>query len=60
MVNELDCVELGLFCADVCQVLGRGLSGKRPDQLSQPLYDGIDQLTLWVEPATRTSNRPLI
>ena len=28
MVNELDCVELGLFYADVCRAFGRVTRGK--------------------------------
>ena len=46
MVNELGYVELGLSCADVCRVLERGVNGKTPDELSQLVYNGINQLTL--------------
>ena len=60
MANELDCVELGLFCADVFRALDRGINGKKLDELSQSVYDAINQSTLWVEPATRTSSCPLI
>ena len=45
MVSELDYVELGLYCANVCRVLDRGMSGKRLDELSQSAYDVINQLT---------------
>jgi hypothetical protein len=45
MVDELDCVELGLFCADICQALDRGITGKNPSELSQPVYDAINLLT---------------
>ena len=45
MADELDHVELGLFCADVCQALGRGINGKKPKELSQPVYDAMSQLT---------------
>ena len=45
MVNETDYVELGLSCADVCRALDRGLNGRRIDQLSQPVFEAIGQLT---------------
>ena len=45
-MNELDYIELGLFCADVCVVLDRGTSGKKPDQLSQSVYGAINQLSV--------------
>jgi hypothetical protein len=44
MVDELGYVELGLFCADICRVLGRGTNGKKPDELSQSVYDAMSQL----------------
>jgi hypothetical protein len=60
MVDNLDYVRLGLSCADVCRALGRGINGKKLDEFSQPVYDATGQLALWVGPATRTSNCPLI
>ena len=45
MVNETDYVELGLACADVCRALDRRLNGRRIDQLSQPVFEAIGQLT---------------
>jgi len=45
MVNELDYVELGLFCADVCRALDRGTNGRRFDELSQSVLEAIGQLT---------------
>jgi hypothetical protein len=50
MVNELDYVELGLNCADICRALDRGMNGKRLDDLSQSVYEAINQLTTWVQP----------
>jgi len=44
MANELDHVELGSFCADVCQALCRGIDGKKPDELSQSVYDAMNRL----------------
>jgi hypothetical protein len=49
MVNELDYVELGLNCADICRALDRGMNGKRLDDLSQSMYEAINQLTTWVQ-----------
>ena len=46
MVGELEYVELGLYCANVCRALDRGMNGKKLDELSQSVYDGINQLTL--------------
>ena len=44
MINETDYVELGLACADVCTALGRGMDGKKPDDLGQSISDAIGQL----------------
>jgi len=46
MVDEPDCVELGLFCTDICRALDRGTNGKQPDELSQPIYGAISQLSV--------------
>jgi len=45
MVNELDYVELGLSCADICRALDRGMDGKKLADLSQSVCDAINQLT---------------
>ena len=45
MVNEQDYVKLGLFCADVCQALDRGLNGRGMDELSGTLVGAIEKLT---------------
>lgn len=45
MVNEQDCVDLGISCADVCKVLDRGLNGRRLEELSQSVLEAIEQLT---------------
>ena len=45
MANEQDYVELGLFCADICRALDRGINGKRLDEVSQSVYEAINQLT---------------
>jgi hypothetical protein len=45
MMNEADCVELGLSCADVCTALSRGLNGKSLRDLDDPVNEAIKQLT---------------
>ena len=45
MVNKADYVELGLTCVDVCEVLSRGIDGKRADQLNQSALKAIEKLT---------------
>ena len=45
MANELDYVELGLNCADICKALDRGMNGKRLGDLSQSVCEAIAQLT---------------
>jgi hypothetical protein len=44
MINQQDCVELGLSCADVCKALERGLQGKQSDDLSQSVLEAIEEL----------------
>ena len=45
MANELEYVELGLSCADICKSLDRGMNGKRMEDFSQSVSDAINQLT---------------
>ena len=45
MANELDYVELGLSCADICRALDRGMNGRRLDEFSQSVRDAMGQLT---------------
>jgi len=45
MIDEVDYVELGLSCADVCRTLERGTNGKKQDELSPSVHDTINQLT---------------
>ena len=45
MISEQECVDLGLSCADVCNALDRGLKGRRLDELSQSVFEAINQLT---------------
>ena len=51
MTNELDYIDLGLSCADVCNTLERGIGGRQLDQLSRSVLGAIGQLTTWVKPA---------
>ena len=43
--NELEYVELGLSCADICKALDRGMNKRKLDDLSQSVCDAINQLT---------------
>ena len=45
MINEVDYVDLGLACADVCRVLDRGIRGRQVNELAQPVLEAIEQLT---------------
>ena len=45
MANELDYVELGLSCADICRALDREMNGKKLGDLSQSVCEAINQLT---------------
>ena len=45
MVDRPDCVDLGLLCADICQVLDRATNGKSPNELGQSVYGAINLLT---------------
>ena len=48
MANKTDYEELGLVCADVCAALGRGMDGKRLDDVKQSVREAIAQLSMWV------------
>ena len=45
MVNEQDYVELGLFCASICEALKRGIGEKKLEDLSKSVRGAINQLT---------------
>ena len=45
MINQMDYVELGLACAEVCTALDRGLDGKRLNDLNSSVCEAIKQLT---------------
>ena len=59
MINQMDYVELGLACADVCAVLDRGLDGKRLKDLNNSVCEAIKQLTTCVNLDTYTSSASL-
>ena len=42
--NQGDYVELGLACANVCNILTRGLEGKRWDDLNDSVHKAIEEL----------------
>ena len=54
MTNEVDYVELGLGCADICRALDRGMNGKKLDDLTQSVCEAISQLTTCVKPMIHT------
>ena len=45
MINEVDLVELGLTCADICRALDRGTKGRQVNELNQLVLEAIEQLT---------------
>ena len=46
MINKRDYIELGLNCADVCDALERAVGGKKSADLSQPVQEAINQLSM--------------
>lgn len=48
MVNEQEYIDLGLFCAEICKVIDRGLDGRRLEELGQSALEAIRQLTTTV------------
>lgn len=44
MVKEVDYVELGLHCADICRALDLGVNGKNLEELSQSVCGAMAQL----------------
>ena len=59
VANEADFVDLGLFCAEVCEALDDGLKGKRLDEIAQSVLRAIGKLTTLVEPVMRTLGQRL-
>ena len=60
MINETDYVDLGLACADICTALGRGMDGKKLNDLSQSVSEAIGQLTTWVKPTMYDSGNSVV
>ena len=50
MANNLEYVELGLACADICKALERGVKGKELDDPDMSVREAIAQFTPWVAP----------
>ena len=44
MDKEQEFIGLGLYCADVCKALDRGLNGKGSEELSKSLREAIEEL----------------
>ena len=55
MANKEDFVDLGVYCADICTALERGVDGKELDKLSDSMREAIEELERWVEPAVHIS-----
>jgi hypothetical protein len=45
MVDEVDYIDLGLVCAEVCRALDRGLKGRRADGLTRSVLEAIERFT---------------
>jgi len=45
MINQVDSVELGLECANVCIALYEALEGKTLSDLNNSVWEAIGQLT---------------
>ena len=45
MTNQVEYVNLGLTCAEVCTALDRGLKGKSLNDLNDSVLEAIKQLT---------------
>ena len=52
MINEVDFVDLGLSCADICQSLDQEIKGRGVPHAGSPILEAIEQLTTWVESVT--------
>ena len=46
LINQMDYVDLGLACAEVCAALDRGLKEKGLGDLNDSVCEAINQLTL--------------
>lgn len=46
MINEVDCIELGLTCAGVCQALLRSPDRRQDGQSGQSFTKAIEHLTM--------------
>jgi len=46
MANKGELAKIGLACADACKALDRGMHGRRSDELSQPVGEAIEHLTM--------------
>lgn len=59
MIRRIDCIELGIACADVCKSLDRGTNGRQEVDLSRPVLQAIERLTMQVELAVHTHDGSL-
>ena len=45
-IDEQDYVDIGLFFANICESLHRGLGRRQLNELSQSVFEAIAQLTM--------------
>ena len=45
MAKKAEHIKLGLTCAEICEVLSRGIDGKWADQLNRLVLEAIEKLT---------------
>ena len=45
VANKQYCVNIGLFCAEICKTLERGMGNENLNDLSEPACDAINELT---------------
>ena len=46
VINEVDFVELGLACGDICQSLDQGMKAGGTHQPGLPVFEAIGQLMM--------------
>ena len=46
MISEVDCIELGLSCAGVCETLKRGMEKEAGGRFSRAVLKAIEKLSV--------------
>ena len=60
MAHDVQCLGIGLACADVCIVLHWGTRGKKPGDVCRNVYEAMTHLTAWVKLAVYSLDSSLI